>query len=59
MVDNAPEYQVDKILDHKKIGKSNIKYLVRWTGYGPEDDEWISARELDDNIALDEYLDSL
>ena len=59
MVDDAPEYQVDKILDHKKIGKSNIKYLVCWTGYGPEDDEWISARELDDNIALDEYLDSL
>ena len=59
MVDDVPEYQVDKIIDHKKIGKSNIKYLVCWTGYGPEDNEWISARELDDNIALDEYLDSL
>lgn len=58
-VNDTPEYLVDKIIDHKKVGKSNIKYLVRWTGYGPEDDQWISARELDDNKALDDYLDSL
>ena len=58
-VNDTPEYQVDKIIDHKKVGKSNIKYLVRWTGYGPEDDQWISARDLDDNKALDKYLDSL
>ena len=38
-VNDTPEYQVDKIIDHKKVVKSNIKYLVRWTGYGPEDDQ--------------------
>jgi Chromo (CHRromatin Organisation MOdifier) domain len=52
------EYLVDKIIDHKKIGKSNIKYLVRWVGYGPEDDQWISSRDLEDNEELDKYLTS-
>ena len=59
LVNGIPEHVVDKIIDHKKVGKSNIKYLVRWSGYGPEDDQWISARDLEDNIALDEYLASL
>lgn len=54
--ENPSEYLVDKIIDHKKIGKSNMKYLVRWVGYGPEDDQWISGRDLDDNEALDKYL---
>jgi len=56
LVNDIPEYLVDKIIDHKKIGKSNFKYLVRWSGYGPEDDQWISGRDLDDNEALDKYL---
>lgn len=53
------EYLVDKIIDHKKIGKSGVKYLVRWVGYGPEDDQWISGRDLEDNEALDKYLASI
>ena len=53
---DSQEYLVDKIIDHKKLGKSNVKYLVRWVGYGPEDDQWISGRDLEDNEALDKYL---
>ena len=55
--EDSQEYLVDKIIDHKKIGKSNIKHLVRWVGYGPEDDQWISGRDLDNNEALDKYLE--
>ena len=55
--EDSQEFLVDKIIDHKKIGKSNVKYLVRWVGYGPEDDQWISGRDLDDNEALDKYLE--
>ena len=54
--DNPSEYLVDRIIDHKRIGKHNAKYLVHWVGYGPEDDQWISDRDLEDNEALDKYL---
>ena len=47
---------MEKIIDHKSTGHSTFKYLIRWTGYGPEDDIWISARDLKDNKALDVYL---
>jgi Chromo (CHRromatin Organisation MOdifier) domain len=53
-VEGELEYFVDKILDHKKIGKGH-RYLVRWRGYGPGDDRWIRGADLEDNIALDEY----
>jgi hypothetical protein len=53
-VDGQEEYFVDKIMDHKKIGKG-YRYLVRWRGYGPGDDRWIRGADLEDNIALDEY----
>ena len=56
--EDSEEFLVDKIIDHKKIGKSNTKYLVRWVGYGPEDDQWISGRDLEDNEALDKYLEN-
>ena len=35
------QYQVEKILDHKESGQRRLrrkKYLVRWAGYGQEDD---------------------
>jgi hypothetical protein len=31
------------------------KYLVHFFGYGPENDRWISGRELDNNEALENY----
>ena len=57
-VDGAPEFLVEKILDHKSLGRGLYKFLVRFSGYGPEDDTWITGRDLDDNKALDDYLAS-
>jgi hypothetical protein len=33
-----------------------MQYLVRWRGYGPEDDRWLPGWELDDCEALDLWL---
>jgi hypothetical protein len=54
VVDGHEEYLVDKIIDHKKIGKG-VRYLVHFAGYGKEDDRWIAGRELEDNEAVDVY----
>ena len=45
---------IERIINEKKIGRSK-KYLVRWSGYGPEDDEWLSKKELEDCEALDNW----
>jgi hypothetical protein len=47
--DTLPEYEVDKIVAEKtkKQGNRRIKlYKTRFLGYGPESDEWLSARQL-------------
>jgi Chromo (CHRromatin Organisation MOdifier) domain len=54
VVDGTEEYFVERILDHKKIGKG-YRYLVRWRGYGPGEDRWIRGADLDENAALDDY----
>ena len=38
-------YAVEEILDRKKDGNS-YKYLVKWRGYGPEDNSWEPRRNL-------------
>lgn len=40
-LDGEDEYEVDRILDHRYVGKrKRLQFLVRWTGYGPEHDTW-------------------
>ena len=49
------EHVIDRIVDERKRGRG-YQYLVRWKGYGEEDKEWLPRRELEDTIALDEWL---
>ena len=45
--EESPEYEVEAILGHKRTGKTKtLKYLVRWLGYGPQFDEWLTAHDL-------------
>jgi hypothetical protein len=44
-------YHIDCVLEHKKV-RNQIKYLVQWTGYGPEHNSWVSYVTPD---ALTEY----
>jgi hypothetical protein len=50
--DGQLENFIDRIIDERRVGRGK-KYLVRWVGYGEEDDEWLSRRDLEDCEALD------
>jgi len=51
------EYLIEKIVDAKRCGRG-WRYLVRWIGYGAEEDMWLPGREVADCEALDVWLKS-
>ena len=52
----APIFEVDKILDHRRIGKSKrIQYLVSWKGYPIHEATWEPIENLDG--ALDSVIE--
>jgi hypothetical protein len=47
IVEGEPEWEVAKILRERSHGRGKKKqYLVRWKGYSPAHDEWVSAEDL-------------
>jgi hypothetical protein len=55
MIDETEEFFIDRIMDERKR-EQGTQYLVRWTGYGPEDDRWLPTSALKDCEALDIWL---
>ena len=56
LIDDAEEYEVDFIVRHKWNNKGQWLFLIRWKGYGPDDDSWETARNLKNaKETLDEY----
>lgn len=41
-------HEVEAIVDHERAGTNlrNIKYLVKWLGFGEEHNEWLSEKQL-------------
>ena len=39
------EYEVEKILN-SRIFHGKVEYLVRWKGYGVEEDEWRPSQDV-------------
>lgn len=53
-VANENVYEVDKLMADEKVGKTWY-YLVRWKGYGREDDTWEKEQNLSCPTILEEY----
>ena len=53
--DGTEEWVIDCIIDERTRGRGR-QYLVRWQGWGAEEDRWLPGRELSDTEALDDWL---
>jgi transposase InsO family protein len=42
---DGDEYEVADILDSRRR-RGKVEYLIRWEGYGPEDDSWLTPDDL-------------
>jgi len=49
--DGVEEYEVEKILD-SRLFCGRIEYLVRWKGYGVEEDEWRPVQDVQGSKCL-------
>jgi Chromo (CHRromatin Organisation MOdifier) domain len=46
IVGGEKRYEIDEVIDSRMRGRT-LLYLVRWKGYGREENSWISERDLD------------
>jgi len=47
------QYYVEMLLDKRvrKAGRhTHVEYLVRWKDYGPQDDSWVVASNIEDSL---------
>jgi Chromo (CHRromatin Organisation MOdifier) domain len=58
MPDRSEEFLIDRIIDQRRCGKG-FQYLVHWLGMGPEEDEWLPRREIEETEALDRWLEAV
>jgi hypothetical protein len=52
--DGQEEWVVEKIVDERRRGRG-IQYLVKWVGYGDEENRWLPRREMLACTALDRW----
>lgn len=45
LLDDGEEWEIEEILAEKK-GKKAPKYLVRWKGFAPCEDQWVAEKDL-------------
>ncbi|CAI7860262.1 unnamed protein product [Closterium sp. NIES-53] len=40
LVQDEPEYEVERVLTHRRRGGKTLEFLLRWKGYDPTEDSW-------------------
>lgn len=54
---NEKDYEVEKILNHK-VTRRGRKFLIRWKGFGSNEDLWLEEDRLNCPSILKSYLKS-
>ena len=45
LVEGEEEFEIERIVAHRAT-RGGLKFVVRWKGYGPEEDKWMRRSEL-------------
>ncbi|CAI7810412.1 unnamed protein product [Closterium sp. NIES-53] len=57
LVQDAPEYEVERVLTHRHRGGKTLESLLRWKGYDPTEDSWVAEADMGNaRRALKDYL---
>ncbi|GJP73226.1 hypothetical protein CLOP_g3965 [Closterium sp. NIES-67] len=46
LVQNEPEYEVESVLAHRRRRNGTVELLIRWKGYDPSEDSWVSETDM-------------
>ncbi|GJP52437.1 hypothetical protein CLOM_g11550, partial [Closterium sp. NIES-68] len=46
LVQNEPEYEVESVLAHRRRRNGTVELLIRWKGYDPSEDSWVSESDM-------------
>ena len=47
------EWEVEKILKHRRKADGSYEFLTRWQGFEPEDDTWEPAKNFLQRVSID------
>ncbi|CAI7865983.1 unnamed protein product, partial [Closterium sp. NIES-54] len=57
LVQDEPEYEVERVLTHRRRGGKTLEFLLCWKGYDPTEDSWVVEADMGNaRRALKDYL---
>ncbi|CAI7764615.1 unnamed protein product [Closterium sp. NIES-54] len=57
LVQDEPEYELERVLTHWRRGGKTLEFLLRWKGYDPTEDSWVVEADMGNaRRALNDYL---
>ncbi|CAI7837003.1 unnamed protein product [Closterium sp. NIES-53] len=57
LIQDEPEYEVERVLTHRRRGGKTLEFLLRWKGYDPTEDSWVAEANMGNaRRALKDYL---